>query len=124
MNNTLAHRAYHQISAPTRTARGTEYEVIARLTHRLKVSAAKGRSSFPQLVSALHENHALWTAFAMDVADPANALPQGLRAQVFYLAEFTFAHTQKVLAGKAGVSPLIEINTAIMRGLRGQGQPK
>ena len=59
---------------------------------------------------------------ATQVADAKNALPQGLRAQIFYLAEFTLQHSRKALSGGASVRPLIEINTAVMRGLRGEGQ--
>lgn len=81
----------------------------------------KGKPAFPDLVAALDENRRLWTAFAEDVADPQNALPQDLRARIFYLAEFAMGHTGKVLAGTASAAPLIEINTSIMRGLRGQG---
>ena len=46
------------------------------------------------------------------------ALPDDLRARIFYLAEFTDQHTRKVLNGRDTAGPLIEINTAIMRGLR------
>jgi flagellar protein FlaF len=48
-------------------------------------------------------------------------LPRALRAQIFYLAEFTRQHTSKVLRGDAEVTPLIDINTAIMQGLAGHG---
>ena len=121
-NHSLAHGAYQQISAPTRTVRGTEYEIVARVTHRMKTAAIKGKNGFPDLVSALHDNQKLWSAFALDVADPRNALPRELRSQIFYLAEFTFEQTRKVLAGTAQVAPLLDINTAVMRGLRGPGQ--
>ncbi|WP_197918659.1 flagellar biosynthesis regulator FlaF [Thiosulfatihalobacter marinus] len=119
--NTLAQRAYARASAPTRTPRKLEYDVIARVTHRLKSSAKKGTSGFSDLVHALHENRQLWTILAADVADVANELPTPLRAQLFYLAEFTHHHSQKVLAGKASVRPLLEVNTAVLRGLRDNG---
>lgn len=116
-----ARRAYSSAAAPTRTTRGTEYEVLARITHRMKSSAAQGRSGFPALAEALHDNKKLWHIFAIDVADKDNALPEELRARLFYLAEFTELHTSKVLARKASVEPLIDINTAILRGLRNEG---
>ena len=72
------------------------------------------------LVTAIHENRRLWTILAGDVADDGNTLPEQLRAQIFYLAEFTGQHSAKVLSGKAGVEILIEINMAVMRGLRQQ----
>ena len=63
----------------------------------------------------------MWTALAADVADKKNALPNTLRAQIFYLAEFTEQHTRQVQRKEADVSALIEINTAILRGLNAQG---
>ncbi|SFL74991.1 flagellar biosynthesis regulator FlaF [Shimia aestuarii] len=116
--NTLAQRGYSRASAPTRTPRKLEYDVIARITHRLKSAAQKGKPGFAALAEAVHENRQLWTLLATDVADSDNGLPESLRAQLFYLAEFTNHHSGKVLAGRASVRPLLEINTAILRGLR------
>ncbi len=48
-----------------------------------------------------------------------NKLPDALRAQLIGLAEFVRKHGMQVLAGKASIVPLIDINTSIMRGLRG-----
>jgi flagellar protein FlaF len=69
----------------------------------------------------LQENRRLWVTLAAAVADNDNALPTDLRARLFYLAEFTEAHSKKVLRGTAPVAPLIEVNTAVMRGLRKEG---
>ncbi|MBT9385849.1 flagellar biosynthesis regulator FlaF [Pseudooceanicola sp. CBS1P-1] len=127
-------RAYGQASNPIRTPRGTEYEVFARITHRLVAAARKGAArngadkssaeNFNELARALYENRRLWTLLAADVADAANTLPEALRAQIFYLAEFTQVHSRKVLAGKASPRALIEVNTAVMRGLRAEGAAK
>lgn len=114
-----AHRAYSAASAPTRTTRGTEYEAIARITTRIRTAEAKGAPGFAALADALSDNRKLWTIFAIDVADKGNALPPELKARILYLAEFTNHHTSKVLARQATSEPLLEINTAILRGLRG-----
>ena len=117
----LAQRAYGETASPTRTARGTEYDVMARVTHRLIASAKKGRRGFADLSHAIHDNRQMWTILAADVADQANPLPQDLRAKIFYLAEFTQVHSRKVLRREATVAPLIEVNSAVMRGLRQDG---
>lgn len=116
----LAKTAYATTQSPIRTPRSTEYEAFARITHQLKDAANKGRLGFSQLAEAIHSNRRLWTMLAGDVADTGNGLPQGLRAQIFYLAEFTNHHSTLVLNGKEKVDVLVEINTAIMRGLRSQ----
>lgn len=117
----MAKTAYTAAHTPIRTPRGTEYEAFARVTHQMKLSAAKGRAGFKHLAQAIYKNRQLWTTLAADVADPENALPQQLRAQIFYLAEFTNLHSTKVLAGTDHADVLVEINTSIMRGLRAQG---
>lgn len=114
----LARRAYTNRSAPIRTPRGTEYEIFANITHRLKAAAMKGKLGFPALATAIHDNRKLWTLLAVDVADKENGLPKDLRARIFYLAEFTQSHSRKVLRNNASVAPLLEVNAAVMRGLR------
>lgn len=119
--HTMAQRAYSLDSAPIRTDRGTEYEVFARITHRMKVAAQNCPGEFAKLASAIHDNRQLWALLASDVADTDNKLPNELRARIFYLAEFTNSYSSKILTQKASVEPLLEINTAIMRGLRNGG---
>jgi len=111
-----AQTAYGAQTGATRTPRAVEYDTFARITHRLK-SAAESRQSPTALAGAIHDNRRLWTILAVDVANDANPLPRALRAQIISLAEFTRQHSSKVLRDGADVAPLIEINTAMMRGL-------
>lgn len=115
------HMAQTAYSAPTqaqtRTPRATEYAAFARITARLKSAQAAGGKNYPALAAAIHENRKLWTMLAADVADGDNGLPPALRARIFYLFEFTTHHSRAVLNAKADIGPLVEINTAIMRGL-------
>ncbi|MDA7964569.1 flagellar biosynthesis regulator FlaF [Ruegeria sp.] len=115
---TLAQRAYAQTAAPTRTPRDTEYEAISKITRRLKAAAARKSTDFAAFVQALHENRRLWSVLATGVTDSDNALPNELRARIFYLAEFTELHSSQVLGNNATVEPLLDINTAVLRGLR------
>lgn len=120
----LAKRAYTQTARSTKTPRGVEYELIARITHRIKAAAEAGPLAYPKLVEALSDNQRLWTTLACDVADEENALPQELRAQIFYLAEFVQQQTSKVLSKKGRITPLLEVNAAILRGLGGRRTSK
>lgn len=120
MNATLMAQTAYSANRPTiRTDRGTEYELIARITRDLK-AASREQSVFPALARAVHDNRVLWSTLAADVAGDGNTLPEELRARLFYLAEFTALHSRKVLSGEADCAALIEINTAIMRGLSSQ----
>lgn len=114
----LARTAYSDATAPIRTERGTEYQIFAQITHRLSNASTDDLSGFINLAEAVHENRRLWAILASDVSDKDNGLTAQLRAQIFYLAEFTETHSRKVLAKDASVDALIEVNTAVMRGLR------
>ncbi|QJF52990.1 flagellar biosynthesis regulator FlaF [Roseobacter ponti] len=115
-----AQQAYSPVNAPTRTSRSTEYEVIARISHRLK--AAIENDDFNALANALHENNKLWTTLGVDVVQPENLLPDELKARIAYLADFTRSHTLKVLRKQESAIPLLEINAAILTGLRTEGK--
>jgi len=116
-----AQKAYSSPASPTRTLRGTEYDAFARITHRLKAAKAAGSQAFPALAMALQDNRSLWSVLAADVADDSNALPLKLRRQIYSLATFVAKYTSRVLQGAAAADALIDINTAIMRGLRREG---
>jgi flagellar protein FlaF len=113
---TLAHRGYAPTATPLKSARRAEYEVIARITSRL--TAAIKEKNFNKLIAAMHENRTLWRKLGQNVASPDNLLPDDLRARLIYLSEFTEHHTRKAIQREVSATPLVEINTAILRGLK------
>lgn len=115
-----AQRAYSAASAPTRTSKSIEYDALARITHRIKSAAQRGPTSFPVLVEALRDNQKIWDIFATEVADKDNPLPTELKARLFYLSEFTRHHTTKILNRSDSVDAIVEVNTSVLRGLRGE----
>jgi flagellar biosynthesis activator protein FlaF len=117
----LANSAYNSVNSAVRTERGTEHAAFERVTAQLS-RAAGPDASMVDRATALHDNRRLWALMAANVADANNALPQTLRAQIFYLAEFTLQHSRKALTDGLPFAPLIDINTAVMRGLRGEAQ--
>lgn len=117
----MAQSAYAASATSVRTPRGTEYDIIAKVTGALKAAMANETLAFPSFVTALHDNRRLWALLAADVADDANQLPKDVRAQIFYLAEFVSAHTSKVLRKEDNAGVLIDINSAILRGLNPRG---
>jgi flagellar biosynthesis activator protein FlaF len=110
---------YGNPTTPARSGRNLEYDLLARVTQGLTRAAETHDGNYPALVSALDDNQRLWSTLAVDVAQEGNALPRQLRAQLFYLYQFTAEQTRRVLDGKGNVGVLIDINTAVMRGLRG-----
>lgn len=114
--------AYARQDAPSRTPRGVEYDALAQMTQRLSAADKTREDDFPAFVAAVSDNLRLWSALATDVADPQNGLPAPLRAQLFYLYEFTAQHSRKLIQQKADIAVLVEINTSVMRGLRGEAR--
>lgn len=114
-----ARQAYAPARSPLRTGRSAEHQVLSTVTARLRAAMLEAPLNFPNLVSALHDNRRVWTRLAADVADEGNGLPRDLRAQIFYLAEFTDIHSGRVLRGEADAQALIDINVSVMRGLGG-----
>ena len=123
---TSHHRAqagYGDTSRAVNAPRQIEYQAFARITHGLSAAiAADGPGAFPALAEAMRQNIRLWTIIAADLANPNNGLPESLRAQLLSLAVFTRTHTERLLAREANPEALVEINTAIMRGLRAQNE--
>lgn len=116
-----AREGYGRNAAPLKSPRAAEFEAIARISHRLRNAAKSKTKNFPEFVSALSENSRLWTTLAADVAQTENELPQDLRARLFWLAEFTTHETRRILRNEGDVGILIEVNAAVLQGLRIQG---
>lgn len=118
--NAQARSGYAAATSTVRTGRAAEYEIFAKITHRLRSYDETDKSVYPAFAAAICDNQRLWSRLAEDLRSDANALPIQLRAQLISLSEFVLKHTLRVLAGKASIAPLIDINTSIMRGLRGE----
>lgn len=119
ISTSLAQTAYAAAATPVRTQRGTEYAAFQTVTARLN-QARRADAPMTERAAVLHENRKLWTILASDLADSDNGLPQSLRAQLFYLAEFSILQSRKALSEAAALGALVEINTAVMRGLSGR----
>jgi flagellar protein FlaF len=119
--NAEARSGYAGAAQPIRSARAAEYAAFARVTHRMSAVDEADKADFPRLAAAVTDNQRLWGTLVEDLMSPGNALPAALRGQLAGLGEFVRRHGLLVLAGKASAAPLVDINAAIMRGLRGDG---
>ena len=120
IESSLAHNSYNTSLQSSGNERGIEYQVFARITRELSTADKDAPGYHQKINEALYKNLRLWAILATDVSSDQNELPKDLRANIFYLSEFTRVHTAKIFAGEADPAILVEINTSIMRGLRGQ----
>jgi flagellar protein FlaF len=111
---------YTSLQRGTSTPRAVEYSAFARATSALTAAQqVSADESTAQRLEALHQNLMLWDTLFGAVADPGNQLPDKLRAQIAYLAKFTRHYTKEARRSKTDLQPLIDVNSAIMKGLRG-----
>ncbi|MFS4437021.1 flagellar biosynthesis regulator FlaF [Paracoccaceae bacterium GXU_MW_L88] len=108
---------YQAIKTTLPDPRDTEYRAFAKCTADLS-ACLDASATFSQIATAIGKNRDLWRLLAADVLHEKNKLPADLRARLIYLQEFTQHHSSKVLKGEADLTALVEINTAVMRGLR------
>lgn len=118
-NSKNALSGYAAAAAPVRTDRSAEYAAFARVTSSLKAVDENDKSAFPALAEAVFVNQRLWAILSQDLREDGNSLPMDLRVQLLSLADFVQRHSKAVLRGRESIEPLIDINTSIMRGLRG-----
>lgn len=112
--------AYGSAIRQTEDPREIEYRVLARATALLESASAEdaGPSLLP---SAVHENRMVWTAFAADLAGEGNSLAETARARLISLARWIFAESDRVLRERKSPLALIDVNRAVMAGLRAAG---
>ena len=115
----LAGNGYAHTARSTGAPRQVEYKVFSQVTSRLSAAISGADTPFAELAEAMHENLKLWLIIASDVRSEENKLPTELKAGILNLAEFTRVHTARVLEGDGDPAIFIEVNTAVMRGLRG-----
>lgn len=109
-------RAVEQAEGPKQT----EFRLFGLVTRALMDAAEKDAADFSGRIRALHWNRRLWTALAADCSNPKNALPVPLRASIISLGMWVDRHTSQVMARKAEIQPLIDVNRSIMQGLAAQ----
>lgn len=119
----MALSAYQNAATRVEDPRSTEYRLFAQVTRALIKAAEADLLDMKTRSEALDWNRRVWSAFAIDCAEPDNKLPEGLRAAIISLSIFVSKHSSAVMREGADIDILIEINKTIMQGLQPQSQP-
>ncbi|PIW29919.1 MAG: flagellar FlaF family protein [Rhodobacterales bacterium CG15_BIG_FIL_POST_REV_8_21_14_020_59_13] len=119
----MALSAYQNAATRAEDPRSTEYRLFAQVTRALINAGEADLMDMKTRSEALDWNRRVWSAFAIDCAEPDNKLPEGLRAAIISLSIFVSKHSSAVMREGADIDILIEINKTIMQGLQPQSQP-
>ena len=98
------------------TQRGQGFDAAVDTKDRLAILAGGLRD-------ALSENQQFWAALRYDLAEPANAMPDTLKASLISIGLWVDRQTSALMAGQGRLSGLIEVNVNIAAGLSGQAAP-
>ena len=115
-------QAYQQASTRAETPRETEYRLFAQVTLALMEAAKCEPTDIRGRIDALDWNRRMWSVLGGACSDPANALPEQLRASIISLSIWVGKHTSQVIRRQEEIEPLIEVNRMVMQGLRGPSQ--
>lgn len=118
----MALSAYQNAATRAEDPRSTEYRLFAQVTRALIKAGEADVMDMKTRSEALDWNRRVWSAFAIDCAEPDNKLPEGLRAAIISLSIFVSKHSSAVMREGADIEILIEINKTIMQGLQPQTQ--
>lgn len=108
--------AYRRVQRVAESPRAIEYRLFAQVTAAL-LKARDEAMTGAALVDALDWNRRLWTTLSTDCSTPGNALSGDLRAQIISLALWVGRYSSDVATQNADITPLIDVNKAIMEGL-------
>jgi flagellar protein FlaF len=114
-----AANGYRAVRLHTESPRSIEAQLFAEITAGLVRAQRAGKPGFQDLVAMLHRNRTLWDALLADLVLEGNVLPTPLKAQLIQLGRFVRQFTGRVLRGEDDAQALIDVNTAILEGLRG-----
>ena len=110
-------QAYQQAATRAETPRETEYRLFGQVTLALMEAAKCEPADIRGRIDALDWNRRMWSILGTACSDPANALPEQLRASIISLSIWVGKHTSLVIRNQEDFEPLIEINRMIMQGL-------
>ena len=112
-------QAYQRAAEQAEEPRQVEYRLFGLVTRALMEAAERDDKDVGGRIKALHWNRRLWTTLAGDCANPDNALPVQVRANIISLGLWVDKHTSAVMRREEQIQPLIDVNRMIMQGLGG-----
>jgi flagellar protein FlaF len=108
--------AYQRTRNTIESPRATEHRLMSQITRAL-IEARDSQIKGAKLAYVLHWNREAWSTFSTLCADSDNKLPASLRASLISLSLWVDRHSSEIMAGRADLDDLIDVNRMIMDGL-------
>lgn len=115
-----ARSVYGNVGRSIGSDRDIEIQVFQTAISRLRSLAGLDFKLTPDAAKILSDNLKLWDLLTIDLAQAENPMDKTLAAQLIGLAKFVRVHTIALYRGEGSVDVLVDINTAILKGLLGQ----
>ncbi|QSR23880.1 MULTISPECIES: flagellar biosynthesis regulator FlaF [unclassified Hyphomonas] len=116
----LAYKAYGEVTSRTANTGQIEYALFQDITQALKNVDEVEMPAPAVWADAIDRNMKLWQILSTDLMSEANELDPALKRNLIALSESVRQISYQVLARKAEITELVEINEIIMQGLEGQ----
>ena len=110
--------AYRKTTSATLSPKLQEREIVARVTHRLKL--AQQKNDPVETARAVSDNQVLWTVLMADLQNPLNSLPPALKASIVSIGMAVMREMDRMGKGTLDYDFLITVNQNIMDGLEGK----
>lgn len=115
-----ARSVYGNVGRSVGSDRDIEIQVFQTSISRLRTLSGLDFKLTPDAATILSDNLKLWDLLTVDLAQSDNQIDDTLSAQLIGLAKFVRVHTMALYRGEGSVDVLVDINTAILKGLLGQ----
>ena len=114
----FAQQAYKNSQRELASEISIELKVFSQITSRMRAADISVPGGMSKLAEVLTDNMKLWNILFTDLSLSSNEMPDDLKAQIMSLAKFAQAQTLEILAGRAKHDVLVDINQAMMNGMR------
>lgn len=117
----MSYAAYAGAQNAGESPRDLEIRAISHITRQLIEANKPGAEPMARL-RALNGNIRLWSLLMQDLSNPANSLPDDLKARYISLGLFARRISLSGLSSASDLSPLIRLNTDVLDALDRQRQ--
>jgi flagellar protein FlaF len=117
----MSYAAYAGAQQAAETPRDLEIRAISHITSQL-LDANKPDAEPMSRIRALNGNVRLWSLLTEYLSDPANALPDSIKASYISLGVFARRTSVAALTTSTDLSTLIGLNTDVLEALDHQRQ--